>query len=101
MSDNIDVFASFFPKDGSASQVKDILIGMIDPTRNEEGCLKYDFYQSGTEKISYHLIETYKGPTALAAHRETKHYKVYRSAIESFLEKPIAVTVMQAINIKS
>jgi quinol monooxygenase YgiN len=46
------------------------------------------------------LVECYAGQSALAAHRETEHYKTYRKLIEALLEKPITVTVMEEIDVK-
>jgi quinol monooxygenase YgiN len=98
MSKNIFVFASFYPKANQESQVQEILKGMVDPTRSEPGCLRYDLYTSTKDGVSFHLFENYVDAAALDFHRQTTHYKSYRSVIEALLEKPIAVVVMDPIN---
>ena len=40
----ITVFASFYPNEKDVENVKKILQGMVEPTRNEEGNVTYDLY---------------------------------------------------------
>ena len=42
--------------------------------------------------------EIYKNSAALDFHRETTHYKDYRSKIEDLLEKPREVKVLNSID---
>ena len=72
----IIVFASFFPKVDTESEVEAILRGMIGPTRQEAGCEIYDLYQGkngGEGPSSFHLFERYRDEDSLHAHRETEH----------------------------
>jgi len=98
MSKSIFVFASFYPKANLESQVQEILKGMVDPTRAEPGCLRYDLYTSTKDGVLFHLFENYADAAALDFHRQTAHYKNYRAVIESLLDKPIGVVVMDPIN---
>ena len=43
-------------------------------------------------------FEIYKNPAALDFHRETDHYKDYRSKVEDLLEKPREVKVLNSID---
>ena len=97
----IVVFASFYPKKEKSSEVKNIILGMINPTRSEKGNEIYNFYETKNndgKSISYHLFEIYKDSAALDFHRDTSHYKNYRSKIEDLLEKPIEVKVLNSID---
>ena len=40
----ITVFASFYPNKNEVEDVRKILQGMVEPTRNEEGNVTYDLY---------------------------------------------------------
>ena len=93
--------ASFHPKKDKANEVKEIILSMIKPTRSEEGNELYNFYEEKNKDdkiISFHLFEIYKNSDALDFHRETAHYKDYRSKIEDLLEKPIEVKVLNSID---
>ena len=96
----IVVFASFYPKKNKGSEVKKIILDMIEPTRSEEGNEIYNFYETKSDdskNISYHLFEVYKDSASLDFHRNTSHYKNYRSKIVNLLDKPIDVKVLTSI----
>ena len=97
----IIVLASFHPKKDKVNEVKEIILSMIKPTRLEEGNELYNFYEEKNKNnkiISFHLFEIYKNSAALDFHRETAHYKDYRSKIEDLLEKPREVKVLSSID---
>ena len=97
----IIVLASFYPKKDKVNEVKEVILSMIKPTRSEEGNELYNFYEEKNKDdkiISFHLFEIYKNSTALDFHRETTHYKDYRSKIEDLLEKPREVKVLNSID---
>ena len=96
----IIVFASFYPKKNKSDEVKQIILAMVNPTRAEEGNEIYNFYETKNDvdqSISYHLFEIYKDSAALDLHRNTTHYKNYRSKIIDLLDKPIDVKVLTSI----
>ena len=97
----IVVFASFYPKNKKNKEVKDTILAMIDPTRSEEGNEIYNFYEEkkdNDKNISFHLFEVYKDSAALDFHRNTSHYKNYRSKIANLLDRPIEVKVLTSID---
>ena len=97
----IIVLASFYPKKDKNNEVKEIILSMINPTRSEEGNELYNFYEEKNNDdkiISFQLFEIYKNSAALDFHRETAHYKDYRSKIEDLLEKPREVKVLNSID---
>ena len=96
----IIVFASFYPKKNKSDEVKQIILAMVNPTRAEEGNEIYNFYETKNndgKSISYHLFEIYKDSAALDLHRNTAHYKNYRSKVIDLLDKPIDVKVLTSI----
>ena len=97
----ITVFASFYPKNDKNNEVKETLLAMVDPTRSEKGNEFYNFYEEKNNQgkiISFHLFEVYKNSAALDFHRNTSHYKNYKSKIEELLEKPREVKVLNSID---
>jgi len=97
----IVVLASFYPKNQKNNEVKEIILGMVNPTRAEEGNEIYNFYEWKNEEdknVSFHLFEVYKNSLALDFHKQTTHYKSYRSKIVDLLDKPIEVKVLTSID---
>ena len=97
----IVVLASFYPKNEKNNEVKETISAMVNPTRSEEGNEIYNFYEEKNNEgktISFHLFEIYKNSAALDFHRNTVHYKNYRSKIADLLDKPIEVKVLNSID---
>ena len=97
----IVVLASFYPKNGKNNEAKETILAMVNPTRSEEGNEIYNFYEekNNEEKIiSFHLFEVYKDSAALDFHKNTSHYKNYRSKIVDLLDRPIEVKVLNSID---
>jgi len=97
----IIVLASFYPKKNKINEAKEIILSMINPTRSEEGNELYNFYEEKNNTSnggSFHLFEIYKDSTALDFHRNTIHYKNYRSKITELLQKPIEVKILNSID---
>ena len=83
------------------NEVKETILVMVAPTRSEEGNEIYNFYEvknDDDKNISFHLFEIYKDPAALDSHRNTSHYKNYRSKIVDLLDRPIEVKVLTSID---
>jgi len=95
------VLASFYPKNEKNNEVKETILAMVDPTRSEEGNEIYNFYEEKNDdgkNISFHLFEVYKNSAALDFHRNTSHYKNYRSKVVNLLDRPIEVKVLNSID---
>jgi quinol monooxygenase YgiN len=101
MSKSKNVIASFYPRPDQVAQVEAVLRGMVAPTRAEPGNTRYDLFKASSEPPAFHLFESYQDESALAAHRETPHYKHYRATIMPLLTQAIAVLVMDPIDVKS
>jgi len=49
--------------------------------RTEPGCLVFDVLEAREEADTFYLYEIYTGQDALAAHKETAHYKESRAVV--------------------
>lgn len=93
------VFATFHPRQDKVGEVRALLDTMIEHTRAEPGCERYDLYQSGEDQVSFHLFERYRDAEALEEHRAAQHYKDYRAAIPDLLASPIEVAVLSEVDV--
>jgi len=97
----IVILASFYPKNRKNNEVKETILTMVDPSRSEEGNEIYNFYEIKNDddiNISFHLFEVYRDSVALDFHKNTSHYKNYRSKIVDLLDRPIEVKVLTSID---
>ena len=87
MSDHVKVVAILVARPGKGGELRTLLDGMIDPSRNEPGNLRYDLWRDRTDPNRFVLDELYTDADAAAAHRTTPHFRRYASVVESLAER--------------
>jgi quinol monooxygenase YgiN len=76
MSDmRIKVVAHIRAKTGKEEEMKQVLLGLIGPTRKEAGCLRYELYQNGEDAADLTFLEDWESDAALDAHMQTPHFQ--------------------------
>jgi quinol monooxygenase YgiN len=73
---------TFIAKEGHTKQLHTLLEAMVIPSRQEEGCLKYNIYQIESDPKRFIVIEAWEDEDALEGHKNSKHYKHYKSNYE-------------------
>ncbi|HEX5936234.1 MAG TPA: putative quinol monooxygenase [Actinomycetota bacterium] len=94
----VSVFASFRPREGSEYPLRTLLAWMVEHTRAEPGCERYDLYEERDGNGALHLFERYRDQEALEAHRASDHYIEYRRQVADLLAQPIGVVVLDPID---
>lgn len=92
------IFATFVPKPGCEREVGRTLEAVVPPTRRESGCLRFDLHAGVGPHASFHLFEIFADEQAVDAHRETDHYRLYRTAVMPLLQTPPVVMRMTPID---
>ena len=54
----------------------------------EPGVARFDVVQQQDDLKRFILVEVYRDANAAAAHKETKHYPVWRDAVETMMAEP-------------
>ena len=94
----VSVFASFRPHPGREADLRALLEWMVERTRAEPGCERYDLYEERDAGRVLHLFERYRDQGSLEAHRDTEHYVAYRRRVAEMLRDPIGVVVLDPID---
>ena len=68
--------------------VKQASISNARESLKEPGIARFDFVQQQDDPARFVLVEVYRIPEALAAHKETKHYQVWRDAVAPMMAEP-------------
>jgi quinol monooxygenase YgiN len=50
-----------------------LLLSLIEPTRQEPGCLRYELLHNATDLADFTFVEEWANPAALDAHSATPH----------------------------
>lgn len=72
---------------GKSEELKALLFGMAPYCRAEPGNLRWDIWQDQSQPDCYLLDELYVDDTAVAAHRETPHYRDYLTRITALADR--------------
>jgi quinol monooxygenase YgiN len=91
MSNDVKIVAILAARPGKADALKDLLFGMVDPCRAEPGNLRWDVWQDQANTDRFVLDELYVDNAAIAAHRETPHFKDYFSKINDLADRTAVV----------
>jgi len=54
----------------------------------EPGVARFDVVQQQDDPVRFVLVEVYRDADAATAHKETKHYRVWRDAVAPMMAEP-------------
>jgi quinol monooxygenase YgiN len=77
---------TFIAKEGCEDKLKALLEAMVEPSKAEKGCLNYNIYQYKDNKRKFMAVETWESEEALQGHKNSAHYKIYKSSYEPYTQ---------------
>jgi quinol monooxygenase YgiN len=69
----VTVVATFQARPGKETELKNALISLVAPTRNEAGCLNYDLHESSEDPAKFLFHENWTSQAHLDAHLKSAH----------------------------
>ena len=75
---------TFIAKQNSIEELKALLKTMVQDSKNEQGCLLYDIFQVKQHPEKFIVVESWLNEAALDGHKNSSHYKHYKSNFEVF-----------------
>jgi quinol monooxygenase YgiN len=67
--------------------MKELLSAMVKPSKAEDGCIFYEIFQYEKNPRKFMAVETWRDEAALEGHKNSPHYKIYKSSYEPYCEK--------------
>ncbi len=83
----VKITAILSARPGKADELKALLLAMAPDCRAEPGNLRWDVWQDQSMPGRLVLDELYVDAAAVAAHRETPHYRAYLARIGDLAER--------------
>lgn len=83
-------------KSGQENALRDALMALVGPTRQEPGCLLYTLHQCPEDKSQFFFYEAWVDKAAHALHGQTPHMLTWRQAREQLITDS-KVTAWQAL----
>ena len=87
MENLIKVIARITAKPGTEDRVKSVISSLVEPTRQEAGCLHYELLQNSQDPSEFVLIEEWEDRAALDSHTAASHTKKAEAEVEDFLKQ--------------
>jgi quinol monooxygenase YgiN len=92
----VRVIARSAARKGRENQLRELLRGMLVPTRAESGCRLYELYESNT-KGRFYFYEIWESQTALDKHAASPHFKHLEQRIGELIQEPFEVNLLEKI----
>jgi len=70
---------------GRADALRHVLRALVEPTRGEDGCLRYDLLEEDGDEPAFLFVETWRDADALAAHGTSAHVRAARARYPELL----------------
>ena len=80
-----------------AEELKAVCLGLIEPTRKEEGCISYDLYQDITNPGKFTFLENWKSKEHLDVHLKTPHLVAAGAAFGRLATKEVIVLMLNKL----
>jgi quinol monooxygenase YgiN len=90
------VIARSVARRGRENQLRELLRGMLVPTRAESGCKLYELYESDSTGRFY-FYETWESQAALDQHAASPHFKHLEQTVSELVQERFEVNILENI----
>ncbi|MFH6942838.1 putative quinol monooxygenase [Flavobacterium sp. FlaQc-50] len=98
MENTFKAIAFLKAKSGKNQLLKEALLALIEPTRNEEGCLEYVLYEDHESSGAFYMNEEFKNAEAFEAHIQTDHFQNFAKRTDELLSDPVNVVRISQVS---
>jgi quinol monooxygenase YgiN len=94
---NITVVATFQARPGKEAELKNALIGLVAPTRQEAGCINYDLHASPEDATKFLFHENWTSKAHLDAHLQNTHIQALLPRVGELCVAPPEIKIWDKI----
>ncbi|MBF8789634.1 antibiotic biosynthesis monooxygenase [Pseudomonas sp. USTB-Z] len=92
------VVATFNVKPEHLDQGKSLILGFVEPSLAEKGCLFYDAYQSNEDPAEFVIVDAWATQEDLDGHANSEHVSQIVEQLSPLLAKPASVKTYRKIS---
>ncbi|PWT83365.1 MAG: antibiotic biosynthesis monooxygenase [Acidobacteria bacterium] len=85
---SLRIIAKVKARSDSVDELRKLLRALVEPTRNEEGCINYELLQSQSDPTEFIFLEEWESVVALDRHSSSDHMKNLRSKLPLLIDSP-------------
>lgn len=87
----VTVVATFVARPGKETELRNALVGLVSPTRQEAGCLNYDLHVDPNHPGRFLFHENWTTAAALDAHLQSPHVQAVLPRVDELCAEPPAI----------
>lgn len=91
MTDELALVVEFYAASGRETELRDRLLALVEPTRAESGCLRYDLHVDEADPAHLAFYEVWASKAHLATHDESTHVKAFVADRDALISKPARI----------
>ena len=92
----VRVIARSVARSGRENRLKELLQGMLAPTRSESGCKLHELYESDS-KGRFYFFEVWDSRSALNKHAAGPHFRHLEQTIRELVQEPFEINILKTI----
>ena len=93
---SIRIIARFTARPDSIDAMRTLLLGMLEPTRKEAGCVSYELLNNSADPTDFTFVEEWASQAAIDAHMKTPHLTGLVADSAPLLASPLDVRLYTA-----
>ena len=87
MTKKLTIIAHIEAKEGKLERVKKEVLALVEPTKKEEGCLRYELNQDRENSNLFVFVEEWESHELWQKHMESTHLQSFIKVTDGALEK--------------
>jgi quinol monooxygenase YgiN len=84
-------------KPGKEEDLREMLEGLVKPTKQEAGSVNYDLHRSVSDPAIFYFYENWESSEHLDAHMETPHIQRALGRVDELLDGPLIIERLRRI----
>ncbi|WP_313375420.1 putative quinol monooxygenase [Chishuiella sp.] len=93
----LQVIAKSIAKDDKIEETKKALEALVNPTRKEDGCIKYELFQDIDHPEVFVFSEEWESKTKLEVHLKQPHLVNWAELSKTLLKEPMEVSLLEKL----
>lgn len=90
--------AFFKAREGNSSRLEAELRSLVEPTRQEPGCLQYDICKSSSEPHDMVVFERWNLPSDFDAHMRTPYVKTFMNKVADLCTQDVEIRTYHMVS---
>ncbi len=91
------VVARIKAKSEAINEVRELLCGLIEPTRKESGCISYELLQNRDDPTDFTFVEEWETDAAFENHAASDHIKAIGPKLQPVVADPPDIRTYLAV----